>query len=44
MLKALYTNKIKKEYKQAIKRGCDKKKLQELILELIRTGTHSDLF
>ena len=92
MLKALYTNKFKKDYKQAIKRGCDKTKLQEvivllcnqttlpeifrdhsltnsrnykdmrechiesdwllvyrvlkqdLILELIRTGTHSDLF
>ena len=92
MLKALYTNKFKKDYKQAIRRGCDKKKLQEvimllcnqvtlpeiyrdhaltnsrnykdvrechiepdwllvdrvikqeLILELIRTGTHSDLF
>ena len=85
-------NKFKKDYKQAIKRGCDKAKLQEvivllcnqttlpeifrdhsltnsrnykdmrechiesdwllvyrvlkqdLILELIRTGTHSDLF
>ena len=92
MLRPVYTNKFKKDYKQAIKRGCDKAKLQEvivllcnqttlpeifrdhsltnsknykdmrechiesdwllvyrvlkqdLILELIRTGTHSDLF
>ncbi|MBF1103743.1 MAG: type II toxin-antitoxin system YafQ family toxin [Solobacterium sp.] len=92
MLRPVYTNKFKKDYKQAIKRGCDKTKLQEvivllcnqttlpeifrdhsltnsrnykdmrechiesdwllvyrvlkqdLILELIRTGTHSDLF
>lgn len=92
MLRLVYTNKFKKDYKQAIKRGCDKTKLQEvivllcnqttlpeifrdhsltnsrnykdmrechiesdwllvyrvlkqdLILELIRTGTHSDLF
>ena len=92
MVRPVYTNKFKKDYKQAIKRGCDKTKLQEvivllcnqttlpeifrdhsltnsrnykdmrechiesdwllvyrvlkqdLILELIRTGTHSDLF
>ena len=68
MLKVRYTKQFKKEYKLAIKRGCDEKlflevltmlinekelppkyndhalKEDEFILELSRTGTHSDLF
>jgi len=92
MLKPVFTGKFKKDYKMAVKRGCDPKKLEDvirilcdeqplpdscrdhsltnsrnykgmrechiqpdwllvykivqetLILELIRTGTHSDLF
>jgi mRNA interferase YafQ len=65
MLKPEFSGQFKRDYKLAIKRGCDPKKLEEvitllcnepdwllvykvvrqtLILKLIRTGSHSDLF
>jgi len=49
MLKPEFTGQFKKDYRIAVKRGCDPKELQEtvrktLILKLIRTGTHSNLF
>ena len=78
MLKPEFSGQFKKDYKLAVKRGCDPKKLEEvisllcsetplpekyrechiqpdwllvykvvqgmLILKLIRTGSHSDLF
>lgn len=31
MLKLLYTNQFKKDYKLAIKRGCDAKKLEKVL-------------
>ncbi|MDE6844140.1 MAG: type II toxin-antitoxin system YafQ family toxin [Lachnospiraceae bacterium] len=45
MLRPEFTGQFKKDYKLAIKRGCNPDKLQELLLlKLIRTGSHSDLF
>ena len=71
MLKVEFTGQFKKDYRLAVKRGCNPAELQEvignykdmrechiepdllmvykvfndmLILRLIRTGTHSDLF
>ena len=44
-----WTNRFKKDYKRAIKRGCDISKMNYqihediLVLELTRTGSHSDL-
>lgn len=63
MLKLEFSGQFKRDYKLAIKRGCNPKRLEEvisilhreeplppsyrqdtLILKLIRTGSHSDLF
>jgi len=50
MLTIRYSARFKKDYKTIKKRGYDtrlliyKVKDRELILELTRTGTHSDLF
>ena len=41
MLKTEFSGQFKKDYKLAVKRGLDIKKL---ILKLIRTGSHTDLF
>ena len=44
MLRPVYTNKFKKDYKQAIKRGCDKTKLQEVIVLLCNQTTLPEIF
>jgi mRNA interferase YafQ len=52
MLTIRYSSRFKKDYKVVKKRGYDTRLLEEvldikdkeLILELTRTGTHSDLF
>lgn len=47
MLKPEFTGQFKKDYKLVLKRGCGPDKLWEvelMLLKLIRTGSHSDLF
>lgn len=44
MLKPVYTNKFKKDYKQAIKRGYDKTKLQEVIIRLCNETILPEIF
>ena len=44
MLKPEFTAQFKKDYKLAVKRLVYKVTRETLILKLIRTGSHSDLF